>query len=134
MEESTDRNLPAENSLPKKSPSQKRQAKSNAENGLPKPKYAKMASNPGSSSSNYSAQSDLFQTLLSMFPTTHTEFLGEQAKELCDKPIALERFISEHLARNSQPPDYWQPQNETITGRKFSEKLFFLKFRFYCLL
>ena len=57
---------------------------------------------------------DLFQTLVSMFPTTCREYLEEQAEELCGKPIALERFISEHLARNSQPPDYWQPRIQTI--------------------
>ena len=57
---------------------------------------------------------DLFQTLVSMFPTTCREYLEEQAEELCGKPIALERFISEHLARNSQPPDYWQPRVQTI--------------------
>ena len=126
MEESTDRNLTEENSVSKKSPGQKRQAKSSNENGLPKQKYAKLGSNPGSSSSNHSAKSNLFQTLLSMFPTTHTDYLQEQASELFDNPVALDRFISEHLARNCQPPDYWKPQNrQTETGRKFLERLFF---------
>ena len=57
---------------------------------------------------------ELFQTLISMFPTTCSEYLEEQAEELAGKPTALDRFITEHLARNSQPPDYWQPRIETI--------------------
>ena len=28
--------------------------------------------------------------------------------------MALERFISEHLARDSRPPDYWRPRVEAI--------------------
>ena len=57
---------------------------------------------------------ELFQTLISMFPTTCSEYLEEQAEELAGKPTALDRFITEHLARNSQPPDYWQPRIQTI--------------------
>ena len=65
---------------------------------------------------------DLFQTLVSMFPTTCREYLEEQAEELCGKPIALERFISEHLARNSQPPDYWQPRIQTIKTEQLQQQ------------
>ena len=50
-----------------------------------------------------------------MFPTTPNEYLEEQAEELAGKPAALERFITEHLNRNSQPPDYWQPKVQTVT-------------------
>ena len=57
---------------------------------------------------------DLFQTLVNMFPDTRTEYLEEQAEELAGKPVALDRFISEHLARDSQPPDYWRPRVEAI--------------------
>ena len=57
---------------------------------------------------------ELFQTLISMFPTTCPDYLEEQAEELAGKPTALDRFITEHLARNSQPPDYWHPRIETI--------------------
>ena len=45
-----------------------------------------------------------------MFPSTPVEFLEEQAEELAGKPVALERFIGEHLSRNSEPPDYWRPR------------------------
>ena len=58
---------------------------------------------------------DLYQSLSSMFPTTPNEYLEEQAEELAGKPAALERFITEHLARNSQPPDYWQPKVQNVT-------------------
>ena len=53
----------------------------------------------------------------SMFPETVTEYLEEQAEELAGKPAALERFITEHLARNSEPPDYWQPKVQTVTTK-----------------
>ena len=52
-----------------------------------------------------------------MFPETVTEYLEEQAEELAGKPAALERFITEHLARNSEPPDYWQPKVQSVTTK-----------------
>ena len=57
---------------------------------------------------------DLYQSLISMFPTTPIEYLEEQAEELAGKPAALERFITEHLGRNSQPPDYWQAKVQNV--------------------
>ena len=69
------------------------------------------SSNPDDlSQSNSQEAQDLIQTLQEMFPTTCIEFLEEMSEELVGKPAALERFISEHLDRDSQPPDYWQPQ------------------------
>ena len=62
------------------------------------------------SKSNSQEIKDLVQTLQEMFPNTCTEFLEEMSEELVGKPAALERFISEHLNNNSQPPDYWKPQ------------------------
>ena len=51
---------------------------------------------------------DLYQTLVNMFPNTPRKYIQKQAKNLSGKPNALEKFISEHLERNSQPPDDWQ--------------------------
>ena len=55
---------------------------------------------------------DLFRTLVTMFPDTSTEYLKEQAEKLSNKPEDLDNFISEHLSRNSQPPQNWQPKKE----------------------
>jgi hypothetical protein len=53
---------------------------------------------------------DLFVNLSNMFPTTPIEYLEEQAEELAGKHAALERFITDHLTRNSEPPEYWTPK------------------------
>ena len=55
---------------------------------------------------------DLYQTLLNMFPNTPRQYIQKQAKNLSGNPNALEKFISEHLERNSQPPDNWQSLEE----------------------
>ncbi len=53
---------------------------------------------------------ELFNQLANMFPTSPLDYLEEMAEELVGKPAAIDRFITEHLARNSQPPDYWKPR------------------------
>lgn len=72
---------------------------------------------------------DLFQNLVAMFPTTPTDFLEDQAEELAGKPVALERFISEHLSRDCQVPDYWKPkikeeiiENSSVLNLKNSDQ------------
>ena len=62
---------------------------------------------------------DLFSNFKMMFPNTPVEYLEEMAEELAGKPIATERFISELLARDSKPPDFWNPGiNKTIANIK----------------
>lgn len=61
---------------------------------------------------------DLFSNFKMMFPNTPVEYLEEMAEELAGKPIATERFISELLARDSKPPDFWNPIDKTIANIK----------------
>ena len=53
---------------------------------------------------------ELYSSFRTMFPDTPQIFLQEQAEELVGKPAAIDRFVTEHLARECQPPDYWVPK------------------------
>lgn len=59
---------------------------------------------------------ELLSGFLNMFPGTPREYLEEQAEELAGKPAATERFITEHLKRECQPPEYWIPGMRAVVG------------------
>ena len=63
---------------------------------------------------------DLFETLVSMFPVTSPEFLREQAEELVGNPAAIDRFISDHLDRDSEPPENWKSKENDINMSNIS--------------
>ena len=71
---------------------------------------------PSTSSPRNAEIRALFISFKSMFPNTETDYLEEMADELVGKPVATDRFVTELLARDSKPPDFWKPINKAISA------------------
>ena len=99
---------PPQNQLP--GPSQNQQLNPPLSENQPGPS----GNQPGPSKNVNPEALDLFETLASMFPVTSPEFLKEQAEELVGNPAAIDSFISDHLDRDSEPPENWKSKENDI--------------------
>ena len=59
----------------------------------------------------------LYNSFCQMFPNTPNLYLEQQAADLVGKHAAINRFIDELFANNSNPPDYWKSNNHDPLDR-----------------
>ena len=77
---------------------------------------------------------ELYETLTSMFPATSPEFLREQAEELAGNSAGIERFISDHLDRDSEPPENWKSkETDSQVSQNLQKRLSFHEKKLICI-
>ena len=59
---------------------------------------------------NFEEKAALMRQLEDMFPTTNKTYLREEAEKWAGNPAAVDKFITELLGRNSEPPPEWKPR------------------------